>query len=260
LYGQESCLPRSNSHSKTRERRPVATSVGRGYPTKSQASNSGVCRRQFEWHEETRQVRRVGSSTMPFSFDPKIPNPISQTTTFFEGWSLAGRYLPVNTSSSRDAQRALARHFHRSTDPISQESLHCISYSSYGARIPIVHKLLPNISNTSGTQSTIHNQHHRINEFHYPGLIAAKPFCFKPPSTSTMGDSTDSITKEIKLQWQTSSTELINPTPHCDLKNSAGAAKDYRREGVGTSCLSPISQLAGNEGWTRSRLRWAPPE
>jgi hypothetical protein len=29
-----------------------------------------------------------------------------------------------------------------------------------------------------------------------------------------MGNNTDSITKEIKLQWQTSSTDLIDPTPN----------------------------------------------
>jgi hypothetical protein len=32
-----------------------------------------------------------------------------------------------------------------------------------------------------------------------------------------MGHGINSITERIKLQWQTSSTELINATPICDI-------------------------------------------
>ena len=35
-----------------------------------------------------------------------------------------------------------------------------------------------------------------------------------------MGHGINSITERIKLQWQTSSTELINATPNCDRLNS----------------------------------------
>src|SRR3989338_197678 len=216
LYRKNSHFLRPHTSSGKRKFRKIGTGPGGGYSSGNQAPNSRSCRRQFEWYEETCQVQRMDSPALSFSFDSKIPNPASPTKTRFERRSHAGRDISINSSSSRGSQWVATKQFNRSINSTRQKSLYHVSNPGNGERIPSVYKLLSSVQNLSGTRSAIYNQYHRIDEFHHPRFIATKPFGFQPSIALTMGHSIDSITKEIKLQRQTSSTDLINPTPFCD--------------------------------------------
>lgn len=215
LYRESSCLLRPCSSTAKRKCRKMAAGLG-DYSLKNQSPNTRFGRRQFERYETNRPTRRMGPSALSFSFDSKIPSSTSPTKTDLERRSCARGDLSVDTSNPRNCQWPPTQHVNYSTDSTSSKSAYSISNSSCDARVPLIHKLLQNVSNLPGTQSTLHDQHYRIDELHYPGFIAQKPLGFQSSIALAMGNSTDSITKAIKLQWQISSTDLINPTPNSD--------------------------------------------
>ena len=211
---------RSHTPSTKGKRCKMVASPRGGHSSQSQSSDLRSCRRQFEWYEETCQTRRMGPPALSFSFDSKIPNPASSAKTSLKGWNHARGHISIDVSNSRGPERTFAQRFNHPTDPISPKSLHHISNPSYAEGLPQIYRLLPSVPDSPGTQSAVHNQHHRIDELHHPGFTTKKPFGLKPSITLTMGNSADSTAKEIKLQRQTSSTDLINATPNCDMPDS----------------------------------------
>ena len=202
--------------SKQRKRRTLETSLCDGYSPENQTSNPSSRRRQFKRYEENHKTRRMASSTLPFSFNPEIPSPTPPTETCFEGWCNARRSLPIGVPNSRDPKRASVGYLNRPTRTISQKSLYHISNPGYDSGLSLLYKLLPNLFKLPRVKLAIHNQRRRVDGQYYSRSFKAKPFSLQSSSTLAMGHNTDSITKGIKLQWQESSTDLINPTPNCD--------------------------------------------
>lgn len=212
MQGKNSLLSRSCSSFRQRKQNWMGSGI-QGYSFSSQIPYSGFGRRQFKRHEENRQTRGLGASALSFSSDSKIPSSTPPAKTRLERRRYAGRNLSAHPSDLGNSQWIPTQGVDYKIRPISQKSSHNISNPSHGSGIPKVHKLLPCLPDSSGTESAIHNQHYRVDEQHYPGSATAKPFGFKPSSALAMGNSTDSATKEIKLQRQALSTDLIDPTP-----------------------------------------------
>lgn len=187
--------------SRQRKRLKMATSLWE-HPSKDQNPNTRSGRRQPQRHEKDRQAPRLGPSALPFSFDPKVSSSTSQAKTGLERRPPTGRHLSIDAPNSRSSRWAFAHRFNRSTHPISSESSYDVSNSSSYKRVPSVHQLLPDLSDLPETQSAVYNQYHRIYGVHHSRFIKAKPFSFEPSITLAMGHSIDSITQEIKLQWQ----------------------------------------------------------
>ena len=217
LQGQSSRFPRSRTSIRQRRQDRLATGV-RNHSAGSQSSNSRPRRRQFKWHEENRQTRRMGASTLPFSLDSKVPNPVPPSHTQAQRRSCTRRNLSADSSSPRNRERIYLGRFFGTTDTIHPNFLWYSPHSGCGAGLPYFGKVLPHLFDTSGAKPAAYNQYGRIDGVNYPGFIATQSFGFQPSITPAMGNSIDSIKKEIKLQQQESSTDLINPTQNCDLK------------------------------------------
>ena len=209
----------SRSCTSLRQRRQNGLATGLcDRPAGAQSPYSRSRRRQFEWHEEDRQTRRMGSPALSLSLDSEIPNSVPPPNAQTQRRSCARRNLSADSSSSRNYQRISFKRFTGTTNTSYPNFLWHSPHSGCSPRLPSISKVLPHVSNASGVEPAKHNQHGRVHGLHYSGFTATQSFSFKPSIAIEMGNDIRSITKGIKLQRQESSTDLINPTPICDIQ------------------------------------------
>lgn len=156
LLWENSYIFRSHTASRQRKRLKMATGL-RKHSTKSQSPNTSSGRRQSQWHEKDRQTLRLGPSTLPFSFNPKISSSTPPAKTCPKRWPATGRNLSIDAPDSRSPQRAFAYGINRSAYSIGSESLYDVSNSSSYTRVPSVCRLLQGLSALPGTQSAFYN-------------------------------------------------------------------------------------------------------
>ena len=188
------------------------------HSSKGQISHKSPCSGQPERYETNRQTRKLVPSTLPFSSHPEISNSISPWQACSQRWKSQRRNLSVDSSNPRNLRRICFQSFTRSVNPNRSNVLWHSTHTGDGAGIPLLNPIFPNVSNASGIEFTYNNQYCRIHVLHYSRFTSTQPLCFQSSSTSQMDNLINSIAAETNLQWQTSSTDLINPTPNCDLR------------------------------------------
>lgn len=216
-------LPRKNSHLS----RPCPSSrQGRGSSLETSFLNNtsegptphkSPCSGQSQWYEAYRETRKLAPPTLPFSSHSEIPNSISPWQTRPQRWKSERRNLSVDSSNPRNLRRIDFQLFTRSIKPNSSNVLWHSTHSSYGARFSSICPIFPNVSSTSKIKLTYNNQYHRINVLHYSRFTSTQPLCFQSSVTSQMDNGINSTAAKFDLQWQASSTDLINSTPICDI-------------------------------------------
>lgn len=217
LHREKSYLPRPHPSFRQRRSIPMGTSF-HGDSTWPKSSDSCPDRRQSEWYEAYCQTRTMGPSALPFSFNFEISNPISPPKTRSQGRNCTRRNLPVDSPGSRNSRRISSQRFTRPIDAINSNLLRHSTHPSCSARVSSVGKILSSLSRPSRIKSANDNQYCRIHVLYYSRLTQTQSLCFQSSITPKVDNRFNSIASETKLQWQTSSTDLINPTPICDLK------------------------------------------
>jgi len=217
LLRQDSRLSGSYAPSRTGRSHKMETSF-RSYSSGAAISNSSPHRRQPSRHETYRQAKRVDSSTVSLPFNAQTPDPTRPQKNSPQRRICPGRNLPDGSPSSRHSQRIYPRDLACTIELLDSNLLRHSTHSSCRTRIYPSRKILSSLSDSSGIKPSGHNQHRRIHGLYHPRFTATQPLSIQPSITCAVDHSVDSITSEVNLQWQTSSTDLINSTPKCDLK------------------------------------------
>lgn len=217
LFGQNSCIFRSHPPSGKRRRLQMETNFC-GHPCRASSANPRNGRRQSQWHDNYCAARRMDPSTLPFSFNSKTSDPTRTEKTCPQRRPGSRRDLPVDSSSSRNQRRNTSEKFVRTLNSIVSFFLWDQTYSSISPGVHSNNRLLPCLSHTSGVKYANYNKHSRIYVLYYSRFGASKSMLCQSQVFIVMDYSLNPPKKEVNVQWQASSTELIDPSPICDLE------------------------------------------
>lgn len=215
LFRKNSCIFRSHPPSGKRRRFQVETNFC-GHPCRAASANPWNGRRQSQRHDNYRAARKMDSSTLSFSFNSQTPNPTRAEKTCSQRRSSSRRDLPIDSSSSRNQGRNTSEKFIRTLNSAISFFLWNQTYPSIGSRVHSNNRLLPCLSHTSGVKYANHNKYSRSHVLYYSRFSTPKSMLCQSQLFIVMVYSLNPSKKGINLQWQTSSTELIDASPICD--------------------------------------------
>lgn len=233
LLWQDGCLSRSPTLSRQGGSPQMETGLCL-YSSKSTISNPSPCRRQSPRHEADCQARRMDSSALSLSFDFETSDPTRPRKARSQRRKRTRSYLSIDAPSSRGSRRTGSRCLACTIDSVTPNLMRYKTYSSHVKRISTIHKILPSVSNASRIKLTNHNQFRRIHVLHHSRLTQTQSLGFQPSITSQVDNRFNPIPSEINLQWQTSSTDLINSTPKGDSHLLSFCTLRFMRFGNGT--------------------------
>ena len=220
VFGEYCSFPGSRTASRSGRHEQMEKGGGRA-STQYPGPNSGHGRRQSSRNETVGHPLRLAAPAVSFPSDLEAPNPARKAKTSSSGWFGARNSVPVDPAGSRSASGTTAATHHSAPAAFGENLLRHPTNPWRRLRISEFSGLLPGLQNSSQTPFACHYQCRRIHGKHHSKSSSAQSLRFQSKSSKSMGNGSHTHATKSGLQWQRFSTELIDPTPNCDILRSS---------------------------------------